>query len=210
MRIISGDARGIRLALPTGGEELRPTEDRVKESLFTTLGDFTGAKVLDLFSGTGALGLEALSRGAARVVMVERDVNHVETIQENLRVVCKAIAARGRVPGEATVLAADVSKVPELLSDGSFSYVLADPPYHPASGEYGARELLMDERLTRFCDAQTILALEHATDVLDLPWSPYSAWRLLRTRSFGIRSVSYAKLSLSNPSSAEDETEEFV
>lgn len=210
MRIISGDARGIRLALPTGGEELRPTEDRVKESLFTTLGDFTGTTVLDLFSGTGALGLEALSRGATRVVMVERDVIHAETIRENLVIVRRAILARGRVPGEATVLVSDVSKVPELLSDDNFSYVLADPPYHPASGEYGARELLLDERLTHFCDAQTILALEHATDVLDLPWRPHSSWRLLRTRSFGIRSVSYARLALSNPSSVEDETEEFV
>ena len=210
MRIVSGDARGIRLVLPTGGEELRPTEDRVKESLFSTLGDFTGATVLDLFSGTGALGLEALSRGATRVVMVERDVAHAETIQENLVMVRRAISARGRVPGETTVLVSDVSKVPELLSDDFFSYVLADPPYHPAPGEYGARELLLDERLARLCDVRTILALEHATDVLDLPWSPHSFWRLLRKRSFGIRSVSYAKLSLSNPSSTEDETEEFV
>ena len=73
MRIIAGYARGIRLAVPDGGEPLRPTEDRVKESLFSTLGDLEGAVVLDLFAGTGALGLEALSRGAKEVVLVERD-----------------------------------------------------------------------------------------------------------------------------------------
>ncbi|MBO4619363.1 MAG: RsmD family RNA methyltransferase [Victivallales bacterium] len=207
MRIISGDARGIRLMVPSGGEEIRPTEDRVKESLFSTLGDFTNAEVLDLFSGTGALGLEALSRGASRVVMVERDVRHSETIRENLVAVRRAITARGRVPGEATVLVADVARLPEVLSPAKFTFVLADPPYHPAVGEYGGRELLLDERLAQFWDERTILALEHATDVLDLPWSPRSSWRLLRKRSFGIRSVSYAKFALSTK---EDDSEEFV
>ena len=207
MRIISGDARGIRLMVPSDGEEIRPTEDRVKESLFSTLGDFTNAEVLDLFSGTGALGLEALSRGASRVVMVERDARHAETIRENLMAVRRAITARGRVPGEAKVLVADVVRLPELLPPVKFTFVLADPPYHPAAGEYGGRELLLDERLVQFWDDRTILALEHATDVLNLPWSPCSSWRLLRKRSFGIRSVSYAKRS-DNP--AVMETEEFV
>ncbi len=87
MRIVSGDARGIRLTVPEEGEDIRPTEDRVKESLFSTLGDFTGTAVLDLFSGTGALGLEALSRGAARVTMVERDARHAEVIRRNLAAV---------------------------------------------------------------------------------------------------------------------------
>ena len=91
MRIVSGDARGIRLAVPEGGEEIRPTEDRVKESLFSTLGDLTGTSVLDLFSGTGALGLEALSRGASKAVLVERDASHAEIIRKNLVAVKQAI-----------------------------------------------------------------------------------------------------------------------
>ena len=69
MRIISGRAGGIRLSAPAG-QSLRPTEDRVKESMFSSLGDLTGSTVVDLFAGTGALGLEALSRGAAQVVLV--------------------------------------------------------------------------------------------------------------------------------------------
>ena len=145
MRIVAGDARGIRLAVPEEGEALRPTEDRVKESLFATLGDFSGASVLDLFSGTGALGLEALSRGAAQVVLVERDARHAETIRTNLAAVCHAIAARGREPGVAKVLVAEVAKIPEILSPEYFAFILADPPYHPAASEYGARELLLDE-----------------------------------------------------------------
>ena len=205
MRIISGDARGIRLAVPEGGEELRPTEDRVKESLFSTLGDFTGAAMLDLFSGTGALGLEALSRGASRVVMVERDTRHADAIQENLSAVRQAIQARGRMPGEATVLVTEAARAPELLPAVKFSFILADPPYHPAEGEYGGRELLLDERWTQFCDGRTLLALEHATEMLDLPWSPRSPWRLLRKRSFGIRSVSYAKMASPDELPADEE-----
>ena len=105
------------------------------------------------------------------------------------------------------MLVADVARLPELLSPVKFTFVLADPPYHPAVGEYGGRELLLDERLAQFWDERTILALEHATDVLNLPWSPCSSWRLLRKRSFGIRSVSYARRS---DNSAVMETEEFV
>lgn len=207
MRIVAGDARGIRLAVPEEGEALRPTEDRVKESLFATLGDFSGASVLDLFSGTGALGLEALSRGAAQVVLVERDARHAETIRTNLAAVCHAIAARGREPGVAKVLVAEVAKIPEILSPEYFAFILADPPYHPAAGEYGARELLLDERWTAFADAGTLLALEHASDVLDLPWAPRSPWRLVRKRVFGIRSVSYARLAAV---SSFTDSEEFV
>ena len=205
MRIISGDARGIRLAVPAAGGDIRPTEDRVKESLFSTLGDLAGAAVLDLFSGTGALGLEALSRGAARVVMVERDPRHAEVIHENLAAVRQAIQARGRMPGEATVLVAEAARAPELLPQVKFAFVLADPPYHPAQGEYGGRELLLDEKWTRFCDGRTLLALEHATDTLELPWSPRSPWRLLRKRSFGIRSVSYAKMTSPDELPADEE-----
>ncbi|MBQ4479418.1 MAG: 16S rRNA (guanine(966)-N(2))-methyltransferase RsmD [Victivallales bacterium] len=207
MRIVSGDARGIRLTVPEEGEDIRPTEDRVKESLFSTLGDFTDTAVLDLFSGTGALGLEALSRGAARVTMVERDARHAEVIRRNLAAVRQAIQARGRLPGEALLLVAEVARVPEQLPSVKFDFILADPPYHPADGEYGGRELLLDERWMNFCGDRTLLALEHSTDTLDLPWSPRSPWRLLRKRSFGIRSVSFAKRS-DNP--AVMETEEFV
>ena len=207
MRSIAGDARGIRLTVPREGGEIRPTEDKVKESLFSTLGDLNGAVVLDLFSGTGALGLEALSRGAAQVVMVERDVRHAAVIQENLARVRQAIAACGHAPGEAKVLVADVADAWGQLPLRPFDVILADPPYHPADGEYGARELLLDERWTRGGD-RALLALEHATDVRNLPWAPHSSWRLLRKRSFGIRTVSYAKLALSDELPADEE--EFV
>jgi 16S rRNA (guanine966-N2)-methyltransferase len=197
MRIISGRARGIRLAVPED-DAIRPTEDKVKESLFSTLGPLEGAAVLDLFSGTGALGLEALSRGAARVVMVERDARHVAVIERNLAAVLKSMGGTASA-GEAVVVTGEVAGCAARVS-GPFDFVLADPPYHPAAGEYGARELLLDAALARALFTEgTILALEHATDVRGLPWAPSSPWRLLKERSFGIRTVSYARHQSGNP-----------
>ena len=80
MRVISGKAGGIRLQAPDG-DAMRPTEDRVKEALFATLGNLQGLRVLDLYSGSGALGLEALSRGASEVVMVEKNPRHIPFIE---------------------------------------------------------------------------------------------------------------------------------
>lgn len=192
MRIVSGLARGIRLAVPPGGG-VRPTEDKVKESLFGTLGDLRGASVLDLFSGSGALGLEALSRGAARVVMVERSPGHAVVIHENLSAVLKSMAPNPA--GKATLRVEDARRCAERLPEGeSFDVILADPPYHTGEGDYGARELLLDERWMRFTHPGTILALEHATEIRNLPWAPNSRWRLLKERTFGIRTISYATL----------------
>src|SRR5262252_8787456 len=83
MRVIAGSAGGIRLAVPKRG--VRPTMDRVKAAIFSSLGDaIIGARVLDLFAGSGALGIEALSRGAASVIFVEDDHQSADTIEKNL------------------------------------------------------------------------------------------------------------------------------
>lgn len=120
-RIIAGAAGGRRLAVPRDGT--RPTTDRVRESLFSSLdsrlGSWSGLRVLDLYAGTGALGLEALSRGAAGVVLVEKDPGAVRLISAN-------IAAVG-LPG-ADAVRADVAAF--CASPGeAFDLVLADPPY---------------------------------------------------------------------------------
>src|SRR5690606_11836684 len=83
VRVISGKARGARLRTPKGAST-RPTLDRVKESLFNILGDVKGASVLDLFAGSGSLGIEALSRGAKVAVFVESDRRAAEIIRANL------------------------------------------------------------------------------------------------------------------------------
>src|SRR5437899_3354963 len=83
MRVIAGSAGGVRLAVPK--RRVRPTMDRVKAAIFSSLGDgIIYARVLDLFAGTGALGIEALSRGAASAVFVEEDRQTVDVIEKNL------------------------------------------------------------------------------------------------------------------------------
>jgi 16S rRNA (guanine966-N2)-methyltransferase len=84
MRIIAGKARGLRLATPSN-YHVRPTADRVKEALFSILGDLEGAIIVDGFAGTGALGCEALSRGAARCYFFDKSGEAVETVEENIR-----------------------------------------------------------------------------------------------------------------------------
>lgn len=133
MRIIAGTARSIRLApVP---EAVRPTADRVRESLFNSLGQFfDGGAVLDLYAGTGALGIEALSRGAGRAVFVERDRRAVAVIRENLR--------RTGLEERAEVVRGEVGTVlgelqGELRSGGGFRLIFADPPYRIAPDEIG-------------------------------------------------------------------------
>ena len=122
-RVIAGRARGRRLLAP--GPGTRPLGDRVKETLFAILEpDLRGALFLDLFAGSGAGGIEALSRGATRAVFVERDPGAVRTIEDNLRRCGLAgDAALVRGTDARTYLAHDAQ------GDGPFDVVLADPPY---------------------------------------------------------------------------------
>ena len=121
MRIVAGAARGRRLVAPKG-RDVRPTADRVKEALFSSLAPrLPGASVLDLFAGTGALGLEALSRGAGRVTFVERARASLEALDRNIEVV--------GLPGTEVVRADVASAVLGELPGAPFDLVLADPPY---------------------------------------------------------------------------------
>lgn len=131
MRIIAGTARGVRLApVPKG---VRPTADRVRESVFNSLGQFfDGGEVLDLYAGTGALGIEALSRGCERAVFVEKDGRALATLRENLR--------RARLAEKAEVVGGDVRNVLDrMITDGRvFNLIFADPPYRIAASEVGS------------------------------------------------------------------------
>lgn len=125
MRVVAGEARGRRLR-SRDRPGLRPTLDRVREALFSILGDVRGLVVLDLFAGTGALGIEALSRGAARAVFVERDRSTAELVRANLTTTGVSERARLRIldlPGA----------LPLLSADGPFDLVLMDPPYEGSS-----------------------------------------------------------------------------
>ena len=124
MRIIAGQWRGRTLIAPPG-DTTRPTGDRTREALFSMLvsriGSFEGLRVADLFAGTGALGLEALSRGAAHCTFVERDRTAIDALRAN-------IAKLGA--------AADVrAQSAESFSGGPFDLVLMDPPYDSGLGQ---------------------------------------------------------------------------
>ena len=130
MRIIAGTARGTRLApVP---KNVRPTADRVRESLFNSLGQFfQGGSVLDLYAGTGALGIEALSRGFDRAVFVERDRKARAVILDNLR--------RTRFSDRAEVIGGGVEGVLAILEERgeAFDLIFSDPPYRIAAAEVG-------------------------------------------------------------------------
>lgn len=116
MRVVAGDLGGRKLLSPRGSG-VRPTSDRVREALFSILGDVGGLTVLDLFAGTGALSIEAISRGAARAVLVDRDPAPAAANVEAL-----GVGERCEVVGSEVVRFVD-------RAEGSFDLVLADPPY---------------------------------------------------------------------------------
>ncbi|MGH0030023.1 MAG: 16S rRNA (guanine(966)-N(2))-methyltransferase RsmD [Myxococcota bacterium] len=121
LRVTGGTLGGRRLRVPKRG--VRPTTDRVRESLFAILGDLSDARVLDLYAGTGALGIEALSRGAESVVFIEKALPSLEALRRNL-------SDRAREP-RSRVLRGDVLRgLRRLAGEGArFDLVLADPPY---------------------------------------------------------------------------------
>jgi len=126
MRVIAGSLGGRRLKAPAG-RRTRPTSDRVREALFAMLGEVSGAVVLDLFAGTGALGIEALSRGAGRAVFVERDPAAIGALRANLE-------ALGLPAEVAEVRRTDALKALQAAREGKETYDLLfiDPPYGQA------------------------------------------------------------------------------
>ena len=134
MRIIGGTRRGLKLAEVGDGDaaaHLRPTSDRVREAIFNLLinahgNPVSGARALDLFAGTGALGLEALSRGAAEVTFVDDGAKALALMRANI--------AKMRVEGETRVLRQDARRLPPNPA-APYDLVFLDPPYGKAMGE---------------------------------------------------------------------------
>jgi 16S rRNA (guanine966-N2)-methyltransferase len=170
MRIIAGRWRGHNIAAPSG-ERTRPTTDRVREAWMSALQhDLPGAQVLDLFAGSGALGLEALSRGAAHVTFVELASGPLRILQANVE---KLGAA-----AETEVVRKDALRFLETIENGTFDVAFADPPY---DGGEAAR------LVARFNDAPfaRILTLEHrASERLTVPPGA-------RTRRYGDTAITF-------------------
>jgi 16S rRNA (guanine966-N2)-methyltransferase len=160
MRVVAGRLGGRRLQAPRG-RDTRPTSDRVREALFSMLGPLDGARVLDLFAGSGALAIEALSRGAAVATLVERDRRAVAVIRANLE-------GLGLGAEEARVVqAAALTAVGDASARGdAYDLVLLDPPYRdaPALGRELSQALpailAPDARVVAESDRREPLVLE--------------------------------------------------
>lgn len=151
MRIVAGSAGGIPLFIPDG--PVRPTMDRVREAVFSSLGDLVpGARVLDLFAGSGALGLEALSRGATSLCLVDQSPKCTEIIRKNLK----------KCHLEASVQTMDAFQFVEKFTDpDSFDLIFADPPYKRKQEDRDwAADLLSFEPLSKSLGENGFLILE--------------------------------------------------
>jgi 16S rRNA (guanine(966)-N(2))-methyltransferase RsmD len=163
MRVIAGSLKGRRLKAPTW-DGLRPTSDKLRETLFNILAPrISGARVLDGYAGTGAVGVEALSRGAAHVTFVEHDSRAQALIADNL--------AHCGIADGYVIIRASVSRALADLQGESFDIVILDPPYEQQPESIVAAA---GERLA----AGGVLVLEHARR----DTAPESAGRLGRTR----------------------------
>jgi 16S rRNA (guanine(966)-N(2))-methyltransferase RsmD len=179
MRIISGTSRGRKLATPKG-RSLRPTSDRVKESIFNILREETeGGIVLDLFAGTGNLGIEALSRGATKVTFVEKARHALGLIQRNL--------AQFGLEERSEVLPIDATRAIGILKQRgkTFDLIFMDPPYEKG---------LIEKTLVKLSSHQiyhrgSILVIEHHRREL-LP-SVAHGWNLIRQRQIGETVISF-------------------
>jgi 16S rRNA (guanine966-N2)-methyltransferase len=179
MRIIGGTSKGRKLA-PVHGRGIRPTSDRVKESIFNILGgDIEDQIVLDLFAGTGNLGLEALSRGASRVLFVEKSRQALSLIQRNL--------SQCGMEDRAEILPTDALRAIGILNQRKevFDLILMDPPYEKG---------LVQRMLTKIenmgiCHADSILVIEH--DRREALPSRTPGWALLRERKIGDTLISF-------------------
>ena len=182
-RIIAGEAGGRRLAVPPG-ESVRPTSDRVKESVFSALGPgrLVGARVLDLYAGSGALGLEALSRGAAEALLVDRDHAAARAIRANIDTLGFDGRAVLRQSPVAAVLAGPGPGDP-------FDLVLLDPPYDTPAADVEAVVLALVEGQWLARDATVVV--ERAAGSPPLNWPP--GWGSTWERCYGDTLVLFAQ-----------------
>ncbi|MGE2733891.1 16S rRNA (guanine(966)-N(2))-methyltransferase RsmD [Mycolicibacterium vaccae] len=184
-RIVAGAFGGRRIAVPQhkSGRGTRPTTDRVRESLFNLLSarlNFDGMRVVDLYAGSGALGLEALSRGAASVLFVEADARAAAVIERNIAALGAegAVVRRGTV---ATVLSAAAARPADL--------VVADPPYEVPNSEVEA--VLAELTDNGWTTAGTVVVVERPAGAAELAWPAH--WSVGKSRRYGDTRIELAE-----------------
>lgn len=184
-RIISGKFKGLRLVTPAG-RQTRPTADQVKEAIFSMLlslpFELEGARVLDFFAGSGALGLEALSRGAGSLFLTDCDRAAIQALERNLGLLdsgVEVVFQRIRWP----------QGWQRLPSARPFNLFFLDPPYEEREL---ALELLKQAAARGLAAPGAAAVWEQSPDTLDT-WSPEAAvpWKLLKTRVWGARAAAF-------------------
>jgi 16S rRNA (guanine966-N2)-methyltransferase len=175
MRVIAGSAGGIQLR--NWSRNARPTMDMVRGAIFSALGDLTiGARVLDLFAGSGAYGIEALSRGAAEAVFVDNQSRSIEAIQLNL--------ARAKLDGK--VIREDVFRFLQRC-EKPFRLVFADPPYAKRAEDRNfAEELLECEALVAAVEPAGVLVIERSSAKGE---TTSRFWEITRKKNYGATEV---------------------
>ena len=189
MRVIAGCARGIRLS-SLKGDRTRPIQDRTKESLFNILsGVIPGSRVLDMYAGTGAIGIEALSRGAASCIFIENDQPAIEVIKKNLEVT--------KLQGKAQVLLYDVFEIIPYLEKNKIEVetVFASPPY-PLVEKGSYRDKLLN-LFSLMCSKHIIqpeglIILQHRKTDFEIPQEAIYL-ELFDTRTYGDTQCSFFK-----------------
>ena len=181
MRVIAGSAGGIHLTVPQRG--VRPTMDRVKAAIFSSLADqVIDAPILDLFAGSGGLGIEALSRGAASVLFVEEDRQSIAAIEKNLA----KTNLRGHVRQQ---------DVFEFLRRSSFAekfrIIFADPPYEKTkAGEHFTEKLLANAALAQLLEPGGVFVLEkRPAERIPEP----ELWNVIRGKTYGATEVLFLR-----------------
>lgn len=183
MRIISGTARGRKLAaIPTKDSSIRPTADRAREALFSILGNrVVGCSFLDLFAGTGSIGLEAYSRGAERVVFVDNGHNSLRLLQKNISI----FPSEAHKMKKLIVVKDDLKrmsfakKLPQDITTKQFDIIFADPPY----GKDLALPVLQYIKKKNLLAADGLIIIEERQNI-SLPDHPLD-FELTDTRNYG-------------------------
>lgn len=184
-RVIAGVARGRRLAVPPG-DGTRPTSDRAREGLFSSwqsiLGTLDGVRVADLYAGTGAVGLEALSRGAAHALLVEADARAARTVRDNVRTLGLA-GAEVRTGKAEQIVTGPAPAVP-------YDLVFLDPPYGVTDEDL--REILLTLRTQGWLTGDAVVTVERSTRGGVFGWP--EGFESLRSRRYGEGTLWYGHI----------------
>lgn len=176
-RVIAGRAGGRRLAVPPGNGT-RPTSDRAREGLFSTWqsllgGPLSGERVLDLYAGSGAVGLEALSRGASHTLLVEADARAARTIRENVRNL--------GLPGAEVRAGKAEQIIQQPAPEPPYDLVFLDPPYRVT--DHDLREILLTLRAEHWLAPDALVTVERSTRGGEFAWPP--GFDAVKARRYG-------------------------